>query len=434
LSACKTAGAPTSSKTVGVLFGAVRVLLFVGLALLIGGVVFLFVIARGTSALRQTRRIVWVGWGITLAATIFGVMLQGPYAEGSGIGDATNSTVLKDILKTQYGHVAERRIVLLAIAFVLLLVIGRLRSDQRPPAWLWVSCGVVGGLLAATPGLAGHAGTGSEVWAAVPLDAIHVAAMSVWFGGLFCLLVCALGGSFSGALRRTIGTFSLLAFWCVIALVASGLFAAWRQVGFRVAGYTDTTYGRLLLIKLGAVAAILGLAAVSRAIVQRRKAAPLDAPDSAIAAIDDRTVHGLRRSVAGEIAVGIAVLIVTAILVNAQPARSALAGGPFAKTVPASSQMLISLTVDPARVGKNTVHILTLKPDSTPLASRISAQVRNVSQGIAPITVPLSKLSLNHSLTNDLEIPTPGTWQFIIHALRGGDNDTAVTIDVPIRR
>jgi len=437
LSACKTGVAPTSSKTVGVLFGADRVMLYAGLALLIGGVVFLFVIARGTSAVRQTRRIVWVGWGLTTAATIFGVMLQGPYAEGSGIGDATNSTVLKDILKTQYGHVAERRLLLLAIAFVLLVFVSRLRENERPPAWLWVSCGVVGALIAATPGLAGHAGTGSEVWAAVPLDTVHVAAMSIWFGGLFCLLVVALGGGFSGGLRRAISAFSLLALWCVIALVLSGLFAAWRQVGFTIKGYTSTTYGHLLLIKLGIVVAILALAAVSRAIVRRRQAAPLDAPDSAVAAIDERTVHGLRRSVAGEVAVGIAVLIVTAILVNAQPARSQLVSGPVAKTVKAGSgsdSMLVNIIVDPARVGKNAVHIYTLTPQGGTLASRISAQLRNVKQGIAPINIDLAKAGPNHSTTSDLVIPTPGTWQFIVHALRGTDDDTAVTIDVPIRR
>ncbi len=437
LSSCKTGVAPTSSTTVGVLFGVDRVLLFAGLALLIGGVVFLFVIARGTSAVRLTRRIVWTGWGLTTAATVFGVMLQGPYAEGSGIGDATNTTVVRDILKTQYGHVAERRLFLLAIAFVLLLFVRRLRENERPPAWLWASCSIVGLLLAATPGLAGHAGTGDEVWAAVPLDALHVTAMSIWFGGLFCLLVVALGGGFSGGLRRAISAFSLLALWCVIALVLTGLFASWRQVGFRISGYTDTTYGHLLLIKLGIVAAILALAAVSRAIVRRRQAAPLDAPDRAIAAIDDRTVHGLRRSVAGEVAIGVAVLIVTALLVNAQPARSQLASGPVAKTVKAGTgadSMLVNIIVDPARVGKNIVHIYTLTPQGGTLASRISAQVRNVKQGIAPINIDLAKAGPNHSTTSDLVIPTPGTWQFIIHALRGAEDDTAVTIDVPFHR
>ena len=96
--------------------------------------------------------------------------------------------------------------------------------------------------------------------------------------------------------------------------------------------------------------------------------------------------------------------------------------------------MLVNIIVDPARVGKNAVHIYTLTPQGGTLASRISAQLRNVSQGIAPINVDLAKAGPNHSTTSDLVIPTPGTWQFIVHALRGTDDDTAVTIDVPIHR
>src|SRR5207253_1989291 len=119
---------------------------------------------------------------------------------------------------------------------------------------------------------AGHASTGDNTGLAVPIDAAHVAAMSVWFGGLAALLLSALGGGFSGGLRRALVRFSFIATTCVIVLVASGLFAAWREVGFSLDGYTDTSYGRLLIIKVAIVAGLVGLAAISRAIVRRRRA------------------------------------------------------------------------------------------------------------------------------------------------------------------
>ena len=209
--------------------------------------------------------------------------------------------------------------------------------------------------LAATPGYAGHAATGDFTIFAVPLDTVHVLAMSIWLGGLVVLLVAALGGGFSGGLRRALTTFSRVAFWCVVVLVLT------RRVRVVAPGrlrdprlHRARRYGHILLVKLAIVAGLVGLAAVSRSIVRKRQSAPLDAPDSAVAAIDERTVDGLRRSVAGEVVLGIAVLAVTAILVNAQPGAQrahaeAVLGDRSRGHRP--DAMTIDVTVDPARVG-----------------------------------------------------------------------------------
>jgi copper transport protein len=85
---CATETNPKSSVTVGLLFGTARAGVFVGLALLIGGAVFLLLIARRTSAARPTRRLIWIGWFVLAVSTVAAVMLQGPYAAGAGIGDA----------------------------------------------------------------------------------------------------------------------------------------------------------------------------------------------------------------------------------------------------------------------------------------------------------------------------------------------------------
>ena len=104
---CATETNAKSSKTVGVLFGVARAGVFAGLALLIGGVVFLLLIASGSSAARSTRRAIWVGWIILAISTVAAVMLQGPYAAGSGIGDAVKWSVVHDVLQTRFGHVTE---------------------------------------------------------------------------------------------------------------------------------------------------------------------------------------------------------------------------------------------------------------------------------------------------------------------------------------
>jgi len=436
VSGCATETAAKSSKTVGVVFGAARAGVFSGLALLIGGGVFLLLIAIGTSAERSTRRTMWIGWIVLTASTVAALMLQGPYAAGAGIGDAIKWSVVHDVLHTRFGHVTEVRFLLLAVALALLAVLGPVVRNRRAPIWWLAAAAIVSVGLAGTPGFAGHAATGTFTIFAVPLDTIHVLAMSVWLGGLVVLLVAAMGGGFSGGLRHALSTFSRVAFWCVVVLILSGLFASWRQVGFTIRGYTHTSYGNILLVKLGIVVALLALAAVSRSIVRKRRSAPLDTPDSAVAAIDQRTITGLRRSVFGEVALGLAVLAVTAILVNAQPARTALTPKLFSGSANVGSgptAMTVQATVDPARVGLNEIHVYTLTPKGADLSVRdISAKLVD---GNTSVPAGLTRAGANHFLTNSAAITTPGTYQMLIEVgqiINGQLVDTAAVMDVPI--
>jgi copper transport protein len=434
--ACATETNAKSSTTVGALFAAARTAVFVGLALLIGGGVFLVLIARGTSAARWTRRMMWLGWIVLTVSSVGALMLQGPYAAGAGIGDAVRWRVVQDVLKTHYGHVTQVRLLLLAVAFVLLLSVGRVDRARRAPVAWTVPAALVAIALAGTPGFAGHAGTGDWTFFAVVFDTIHVLAMSVWLGGLVVLLLAALGGGFSGGLRHALITFSRLAFTCVIVLIATGLFASWRQVGFRISGYTSTSYGRILLVKLGLVALLVGLAAISRSIVRKRRAASIDAPDSAIAAIDHRTVAGLRRSVGGEVALGLAVLIVTALLVNAQPARSALTPGLFAGSVNAGSgptAMTVQVTITPARVGLNEVHVYTLTPKGANLPVR--AMSAKFVSGDTTVPANLVKGGPNHYLSSNATFTSSGRYQMLVEVTQiidGNIVDTPAVFNVPI--
>jgi copper transport protein len=438
VNACATETAAKSSHAVGVLFAAARTAVFAGLALLIGGGAFLVLIARGTSAARWTRRMMWIGWIVLTLASVGALMLQGPYAAGAGIGDAVRWRVVHDVLRTRYGHVTEVRLLLLAAAAVLLLFVGRVDRARRPPVGWTVPAALVAIGLAGTPGFAGHAGTGDWTFYAVVLDTIHVLAMSLWLGGLVVLLLAALGGGFSGGLRHALITFSQIAFTCVVVLIATGLFASWRQVGFRISGYTSTSYGRILLVKIGLVALLVGLAAISRSIVGGRRPAPSAAPDTAIAAIDNRTVLGLRRSVGGEVALGLAVLIVTALLVNAQPARSALTPGLFAGSVNAGSgqsAMTIQVTIDPARVGVNEVHVYTLTPKGADLPVRdISAKFVS-TDGATTVPANLVRGGPNHYLSSNATFTTAGRYQMLVQVLQlidGNLVDTAGVLNVPI--
>jgi putative copper resistance protein D len=115
------------------------------------------------------------------------------------------------------------------------------------------------------PILTGHASSAEDHELAVVSLAVHVVSMALWCGGLVALLLLALRdrGDVLIALRR----FSALALWCVVALLASGVVAAWARLD-SPADLLRTGWGRILLLK-----ALLLLGLVCFGLVHRRRLA-----------------------------------------------------------------------------------------------------------------------------------------------------------------
>ncbi len=182
------------SKTVGVLYGIDRGVLFGSLALLIGGAVFLVAVWPRGREDRRAARVVWAGWIGVLVTTVLGIALEGVYAAGLSLSKVFDPSVFRDVLDTRYGKVALVRLALLVVAYPLLHMLLRRRDEPiRPlPGWWMVAAGLVGAGFAVTPGIAGHAGTGIQTGLAVPADLVHVAGMACWLGGLVALCVAVL--------------------------------------------------------------------------------------------------------------------------------------------------------------------------------------------------------------------------------------------------
>src|ERR1700722_6931064 len=100
-------------------------------------------------------------------------------------------------------------------------------------------------------------------------DTVHLLSMAAWLGGLVFLLVAVLPRRDAGELRRVLPVFSVVAYVCVAALAITGTYQAWLGVGSWRA-LADSSYGRLVLLKVALFAVLLGLGNVSRLVVQRR--------------------------------------------------------------------------------------------------------------------------------------------------------------------
>jgi len=436
------------SETVGVIFAIVRAAEFAGIALLIGAVVFAAAVRPHGRRRSRADALVWVGWIGLVVSTVAGLLLQGPYAGGFGLSATFHSAVVRATLQTRYGHLIEIRLVLLLAVLPLLFVV---RRRWHPPWWWWMLATPLGLAIAATPGLAGHAATGTFTQFAVPLDTLHVTAMSVWLGGLAVLALIVVDRDPDA--RRAADHFSPVALTSVMLIVASGVFAAWRQVGWSVDGFRDTTYGRILLVKIAVFIVLLALAAWSRQIVRTHRPLTLSAavatePRSATGTRPaDPSVRGLRWSVGGELVFGIAVLVITSMLVNSQPARSALSL-PYSKEF-REPTMLIDVIVSPVKAGPIDFHVYTLSPAGGPLFTPgVTAQMSLPSKGIAPLTIPLVRVGPDHFLacqgvpstasgpavcSDKFAVPFAGKWLVVIRALRNEFDEVAIQTTINIR-
>ncbi|MGW6527076.1 copper resistance CopC/CopD family protein [Streptomyces venezuelae] len=272
-------GAPSDTKValpdqeaggglVGALYDIARYLSYAGFILLVGGAAFVLGCwPRGAGA-RPVQRLVTGGWVTLAASTLLLLLLRAPYTGSGKLADAFDMGKLGDVLNTKTGAALVSRLLLLAAAALFIAVLfGAYEKREDPKEKKDLTFGLaIGGTvvalgIAATWAMAEHASTGIQAGIAMPVDVLHLLAVATWLGGLASLLVALFRTTAvdASAVRR----FSAVAFTSVVVLVATGTYQSWRQVGSWSA-LTGTSYGQLLLVKIGLVVVLVGVASVSR--------------------------------------------------------------------------------------------------------------------------------------------------------------------------
>jgi copper transport protein len=235
-----------------------------------------------------------------------------------------------------------RGLVDLEIVFALFVLAGGLAvwidRPERERRSIAELLSVTGALAAAAavllvPGLAGHAAQTSPRGAMLLFDWLHVAAGSIWVGGLIGLLV--LWRSFPVA-RRVAGMvvcvprFSNTAFVSVLVLIGSGIGASLVHLP-TFASLWQTSYGQALLVKIGLLCAALLFAAVNLLRTRPRLLAYRERPE-----LGPGAATLLRRLVAGEVLLVVSAVVAAAVLSSLPPPSKALAavGGAAAHVGP----------------------------------------------------------------------------------------------------
>jgi copper transport protein len=436
------------STAVGALYAVIRFTAFAALVLLVGGFAFLARVWPAGAAVAEARRLLWSAWGAAVAATALGIPAQGAYAAGLPLRQMVSGTVISGVLDTRFGRVWGARLVLLALFALVLVALGRrpgteaeTEAEARAGAGQPMAPGLAAGGallgvgLLLTPGLAGHAASQDLIPLAVTSDLLHLGSVSLWLGGLVFLAACVLPRRRADELAAVVPRFSRLAFAAVVVILATGTFQGWREVR-STAALTGTTYGRLLVIKVALFTAMVALGALSRRWVQARYRVPAmqlsPGPGAAAVDPDSETVSQLRRTVGAETVVAAAVLAVTALLVSAEPARSALAR-PFSTEL-RTDQVLIDLTVDPAKAGPADLHFYTLSPaGAVQDVAELDVSLRLPDKGVGPLVVPVQRAGPGHFSAYGFELPLRGRWELEVVARLTEIDQVRATATVPVR-
>ncbi|HLZ73027.1 MAG TPA: CopD family protein [Dehalococcoidia bacterium] len=345
-----------------------------------------------------------------------------------------------------------RETLIVAAAVIAWLLARRERRPAGPAAFGGLGLGLLVGFGATlTMSLTSHAAAGRGALWAAGSDFLHLSGVGLWLGSLVQLpAILVIRRGFEGAARtrflgRALRNFSTMAVLCVGLVLLTGTFNALVQLD-SWGSFTDTVYGRTLLIKLIVLAPLLGFGLLNALLIARRfERKALDAGDV------EREARRLERSAVAESLFGAAVIAATAVMVFLVPAkddraqsaaRSAASNSAVVSSVyrnqAAAGDLNAALTVSPNRVGDNDFKVLLTPTDPAENMAdvqRVQLRFQFTSQGVGGSTLDLTPVQGQSGLFEGkaANFSFVGDWRVTVNVRRTGHDDVNgnFTVEVP---
>lgn len=286
------ASGPTRTEDV------VRWLYFLSLALLVGGLGFRLLVARRRLPDRFFA-VTGIGAVATLNIGIAAFLLRAEDALQLPFGRLLYGD-LSPIAQTRFGTA----FIAMTLGFALVTALLFLAWLTDRDVFLWpaflLGLGFVSGL-----SLSGHsAADAGSSWKSELADWAHISAACLWIGGLVQLTV-VVWPLLPDARRSAFLGFSRLATICVGVILLAGVYLSILRLP-HLSDLWSTGYGQVLLVKIALVGLAFAWGGLHKLV--------------AVPAVErGGTLPRLRASLAGESMIGMIVLLVAAILVNANP-------------------------------------------------------------------------------------------------------------------
>jgi putative copper resistance protein D len=297
---------------------AARATQFVATVVACGGMLFLLGILGPALSRNGTgieaypdlrRRLSLLGWAafVVLFLSAFCVLaLQSADMSGAPLSEVASGGVLWTVLtETAFGNAWSVRLVLL-----LLLVSACARPAMRAPRWFDLTRVALSLSVAGALAWTGHANAGSALQRSshLAVDVLHLIAAAAWLGSLLPLAFI-LQDSGTGALpvktvRFIVARFSNVGVVSVAVLIVSGIVNTLMVLDEPRAVF-ESTYGRILLLKVSLFLIMLALAIFNRQRLTPQLVNSTDAPP---------VVRSLWRNCLIEAALGATILVLVGAL------------------------------------------------------------------------------------------------------------------------
>ncbi|MDA1360690.1 copper resistance protein CopC [Glycomyces luteolus] len=366
---------------------------YAGLALALGAGSFL---ALGARPREVPARMCATGLAVVAMTAVLGLPLQAAYETGTSVS-GLDAVGLQSVMESNVGLAGLLRLLLVLLALPLMRTV--VTSAEEPKPLLVTGLAAVGLALTATWPLAGHPMATEPVVVAFVADAVHLAASMAWAGGVLAILILAFRKD-TEIPDRTVETWLALVPWLVANVLVAGLASALLHID-SIAALTDTTYGRLVILK-----AVLFAVIVAAGLFTRR-------------ALLRRTEAGRRLRVAAgvELVFLAAVMAAVTVLVQAVPAKTALLEAETATAESTETATLVTtdvysaqLVLEPGRPGPNSVRILADDLEGAPFPAEEWTATYGL-EGEAAEEMRLIELRTG-ILAGEVSLPAEGRWIF----------------------
>lgn len=428
-------------------FGIARGLQYAAIALALGAVFFALAIwlpllagfgagDRWVSAARSfAARLRWLLLAAALAGALSAaaaIVLEGAEAAGISGFSALKESIVGETLGTRFGSAW-------GLAFIAWLAIGAIalalswaRRSGRERLALGLTA-LPAAFLAFVPALGGHTGVQSPVVLLLPANVLHVAAMAIWLGGLATLLLAVPRGSReleppdrSRLLAALLARFSQIALAAVAVILLTGLIQTYVFVRYP-GDLLDNGYGRAVLIKFLLLLGVIALGAYNR-----RRSVPRLRRIAAGGEAPGRAGLLLRRTLRAEVALLVVVIGVTAALASYAPPINAQAGPYSAEE--SVGPVLMELTVEPAQVGPNELHVYLFDAKSGAPFTRAKELRVGAALPEEQIALPLEPqvAGPGHYVIPGALLSAEGTWEVELAARVSAFDEYSERFEVPI--
>lgn len=322
------------------------------------------------------------------------VTAQGLDALGAPFGDLLQPAIWRAGISSPFG-----RTVLIAAAALAVALISLAMRGTAGRVWALLALAGTGFALAAS----GHASAAEPQVLMRPAVFLHAVGIAAWTGALFPLSAAMLDPTGPAALD----TFSRRILTVVAVILLSGLVLAVVQVQ-RTEAMTMTAYGRVLLLKMVWVPALLALAGLNRYWLTKK-----------VQASKASSVASLRRLIAGELVFVLLIFGTAALWRFTPPPRSLL----MAAAQPAyvhihTEKAMAEVTFTPGRVGSVAVSVSLLNSDFGPLPAReLRIGLSNPEAGIEPIARQAVRAADDTWRVKEFPTPAAARWTVELEVL-----------------